>query len=454
MINRVASITTILVSAFCFTGQAQEADTSTISSPLTFQEAVKIALDNNVTLKQQQNNLRASSIAKTSGLLQMGPSVSIDGNVGRNDGNSFNQQEGRVVNGILDFTNVTLRTSMPLFQGFNQLNNYKASRKQFEAQIETVERTRQDIMQLVTARYLQCLLDKELVKIAEQNVKTQQKQLDQINTQVEAGSRAGVDATNQMYQLKNAELSLLRAQNTLRNDKAILAQTLQMDPGINFDIEEPGWDVNKVDASPSLEELYTVALNNRSDLEGAKHTQAASKFSYMALKGNYYPSVSAFFNYGSAYNYIHGGENRTFDQQFTNDNVQKTYGIAFNIPIFGGLSTRTNVVQSRVTYENAQLDAENMENTVKSEVLLAHQNFSDAVTTYKVTQTQLEAAELSYKLGVEQYELGISNLVEYTQANQDYVQAQADYASARYTLMFQELLLDYATGTLSFEDIK
>lgn len=454
MINRVASITTILVSAFCFTGQAQEADTSTIDTPLTFKEAVKIALDNNVTLKQQQNNLRASSIAKTSGLLQMGPSVSIDGNVGRNDGNSFNQQEGRVVNGVLDFTNVTLRTSMPLFQGFNQLNGYKASRELFDAQIETVERTKQDIIQLVTARYLQCLLDKELVKIAEQNVKTQQKQLDQINTQVEAGSRAGVDASNQMYQVKNAELSLLRAENSLRNDKAILAQALQMDPGVNFTIEDPSWDATKVDISSSLDELYTVALNNRSDFEGAKHTEAAFKFSYMALKGTYYPSINAFFNYGSAYNYIHGAENRTFDQQFTNDNVQKTYGVAFTIPIFRGFSTRSNVVQSRVSYENSQLDVENMENTVKSEVLLAYQNFNDAVTAYKVTQTQLEAAELSYTLGAEQYELGISNLVEYTQANQDYVQAQADFASARYTLMFQELLLDYATGTLSFEDIK
>ena len=60
----------------------------------------------------------------------------------------------------------------------------------------------------------------------------------------------------------------------------------------------------------------------------------------MALKGTYLPSVNAFFNYGSAYNYIHGAEeNRSFDKQFTNDNVRKTYGITFNVPIFGGFST-------------------------------------------------------------------------------------------------------------------
>ena len=451
MINRI-SLTTTLIVLLCSAAFGQEK--ITIDSPLTFREAVKLAVENNISLKQQQNQLSSASMTKTSGLLQMGPSVSITGNTGRNDGNSFNQQEGRVVNGILDFTSVTFRASMPIFQGFNQLNNYKASKSRFEAQIETVERTKEDIIQLVTTRYLQCLLDAELVKIAQRNMETQQTQLEQINLQVEAGSRAAVDAVNQEYQLKNAELNLLRAQNTLRNDKSLLAQTLQLDPLINFEIEEPSWNVNNVNATVTSDELYAIALENRSDLKGAKHSESAFEYSYRAMKGNYYPSVSAFFNYGSAYNYIHGGTNRNFEQQFLEDNVQKTYGLSFTIPIFNGFLTRSNVVQSKVTYENAALNVESLELQVKSQVLLAYQNLQDAVTTYQVSQKQLEAAELSYDLGKERYELGISNLVEYTQANQDLVQAQTDFASAKYTLMFQELLLDYATGTLSFEDLK
>ncbi|ELR70082.1 outer membrane efflux protein [Fulvivirga imtechensis AK7] len=451
MINRI-SLTTTLIVLLCSAAFGQEG--TTIDSPLTFKEAVKLALENNISLKQQQNQLSSASMSKTSNLLQMGPSLSITGNTGRNDGNSFNQQEGRVVNGLLDFTNATFRASMPLFQGFNQLNSYKASKYRFEAQIETVERTKEDIIQLVTTRYLQCLLDTELVKIAERNMETQQTQLQQINLHVEAGSRAAVDATNQEYQLKNAELNLLRAKNALRNDKAQLAQTLQLDPLINFNIEEPAWNVNEVNANVSSDELYAIAVENRSDLAGAKHNESSMEFNYRAMKGNYYPSISAFFNYGSAYNYIHGGTNRNFEQQFLEDNVQKTYGISFTIPIFNGLLTRSNVVQSKVTYENAALDVENLELQVKSQVLLAYQNLQDAVTTYQVAQTQLEAAELSFELGRERYELGISNLVEYTQANQDLVQAQTDFARAKYTLMFQELLLDYSTGTLSFEDLK
>ena len=451
MINRFLPITIAIILSVSAVRAQEEAEK--ITAPLTFREAIKIALDNNVAIKQQQNNLRSATTSRTAGLLQLGPSVEIQGNLGRNDGNSFNQQEGRVVNGVVDFTNVGLRTSMPLFQGLSRVNDLRAAKSGMDAQIEMVERTRQDVMQLVTSQYLQCLLDRELVKIAEGNLETQQQQLELVNAQVESGSRAEADISSQQFQLKSAELALLRAKNALRNDKTILAQTLQMDPQLNFTLAEPDWEINKFENYDTVESLYGIALANRSDLESIKYSAAASKYNYRSAKGGYFPSVFAFFNYGSAYNYIHGSENRSFDQQFTSDNIQKTYGLSFTIPIFNGFATRASVVQSRVNYENRELEAANMINTVKSEVIRARQNLNDAVVAYSTAEVQLESATMANDLGSQRYELGISNLAEYTLTTQNYTQAQVDYASARYTLMFQELLLNYALGTLTYEDI-
>jgi len=53
----------------------------------------------------------------------------------------------------------------------------------------------------------------------------------------------------------------------------------------------------------------------------------------------------------------------------------------------------------------------------------------------------------------ERFDLGISNIVQLTTAQQSYVKAQSDFASAQFTLMFQKLLIGYATGTLRTEDI-
>ena len=424
---------------------------------LSLREAVKTGLSNNINLNQQKNLLRSSRVTKTAGMLGLGPSVSINGNAGTNNGNTFIQQVG-IVNGESDFMRASLNASMPLFSGLSTLNTYRQSASLYEAQLHLVHRTSQDVIRDISRQYLACLLDEQLVKINQKNLETQQRQRDLISELVNAGSRAEVDLKNQEYQVKNAELILLRSKNTLRNDKAMLSQLLQVDPAVVIDLEEPSWNIDDL-SNLSAEELYQVAGDRRSDLKTAESNEKASEFGYHANQGYYFPSISAFAQYGSAYNYIYPNKvqldpnNRSFDQQFVNDNTNLTYGISFQIPLYGAFQNRSSTARSRAQYENAKLQKENTEIVVKSEVLLAHQNLQDAITSYTVAQAQLQAAETANALEKERYELGISDIVAITVSNQSYTRAEADYASAKYTLMFQKLMINHAAGTLTFEDV-
>ena len=115
---------------------------------------------------------------------------------------------------------------MVLFNGFNGINSYIQSDLRVDAQNHFIKRTQQDVIRDVAAQYLQCLLDTELLKIEERNLETQTNSLFQITEQVNAGSRAEVDKFTQEAQVKNAEVRVLRARFTLRNDLTTLAQTL------------------------------------------------------------------------------------------------------------------------------------------------------------------------------------------------------------------------------------
>jgi outer membrane protein len=455
MLNKMKKSTLILLVAICLTlpTVAQQPPVK-----LTFKEAVRIGLDRNPTLNQEKNNLVTSTVTKTSLLLQLTPSVNISGNAGRNDGNSFNQQQGAVVNGILDFVGANINANMPLFNGLNNLNTYRQSANQLDAQAHVVNRTSQNVIRDVAAQFLVCLLDQQLLFIQQRNLETQQKQYDQLKEQVAAGSRAEVDLVNQEYQVKNAELLVLRASNTLRNDKLVLAQTIQFEPTVPFELAEPEWDLNSVVEELELAALFATALERRGDLASARFNEKASYLGFQASKGTYFPRVSLFAQYGSRYNYVHPTEtfnpdNRPFEQQFFEDNLQLTYGMSFFIPIYGGLATRSTVVRNKMAYQNARLTAENTELTVKSDVQRAYQNYYDARANYDATLAQLKAAELTFGLEQERYNLGITDIVSLTQANQNYTRAQADYASAKYTLLFQRILINYATGTLRFEDV-
>lgn len=421
---------------------------------LSFRDAVKIGLQNNVVLNKNRNNLEYTELNKTSTLLQMGPTVNASASAYRNDGNSFNPQQGQVVNGVIDYINGSIDASMPIFTGLRMLNSHRQAVSENEAQLHLVNRSSQDVIRDVASQYLTCLLDQQLVAIDEENVAAQRVQYEQIQAQVELGTRAEADLYNQEYQLKNAELLLVRSRNKLKDDKALLAQTLLIDPAVPFELAEVDWDVNlAVMDTLSLDQMMATAMNRRSDLRQAEEMEDATHYQFSALKGRYYPSLYAGISYGSRYNYVHGADNRSFDDQFRTDNRQFGYGVSLNIPIYGGLLFRSQAAQARAFHKNAELDTENAKIAVKTDVIRAYQNLRDAIVSYDAADAQLRAAELSYRMEKERYDLGISDIVQLAVVNQTYIKAQADYQSARYTLMFQQLLVNHAMGILKPEDI-
>ncbi len=441
----------LIVNCFLVSGFAQQQQ---LPPKLSFKEAVKIGLQNNVILNQQKNQLEYTQINKTSSLLQMGPSIQANGDAYRNDGNSFNQNEGRVVNGVIDFVNGNVSANMPVFSGLFFMNQYRQAKNFNDAQLHQVQRSTQDVIRDVSDQYLVCLLDQEINTINKENVNTQQVQYDQIKEQVRLGAKAEADLYNQEYQLKNAELLLVRSQNKLKNDIAVLALTLQIDPTIYFEVERVNWDINAAVADTlSFDQLYATAVDRRSDLKQAEFSEKAAHYGYSSQKGRYYPSIYAGIQYGSRYNYIHGEDNRSFGDQFGKDNIALGYGLSLSIPIYNGLANRSQAAFSKVAYKNAQIRHQNTEMTVKSDVLRAYQNFRDAWTSYEASAAQLRAAKLTYQMELERYNLGISNIVQLSLVNQTYVRAQGDLQTALFTLMFQKLLISYAAGTLRFEDI-
>jgi outer membrane protein len=465
------------------------AQVSSDSSVLTFQDAVKIALKNNVTLLQQRNQLELAQIQKRSAIASMGPNVSLNGSATRFDGNSFNQQQGRVINGVRDNVSGSLNADMNLFSGFGQLNTIRQNIAAFDAQAYFVERTAQDVINTVSTQYLQVLMDVELVRIAKENFAVQNKQLEQIRAFVTAGSRSPVDEYNQDALTKNAELRLVQAEITLTNDMALLTQTLLIDPFESYAVRRPDWDINAIGNEPvDLEQMLNTAKAHRADYKRAEKNEAAQRYGSMASKSLMMPSLTAFFNYGSNYNFQHDvpdsatftqtrmvllnpspgvyalGEETTsqtilnpdiprpFEEQFRTNNVYKTYGLQLTIPLFRGLRNRAQYVQQRTLRDNAILQTKSAEFQLKNDVLRTAKNFEGVKKAYQVSTDQVKAAEMAFQFESERYKLGVTNLVEYTTANRTYIQALTDKAQAEYRLLFQKIQLDYALGTLRIED--
>ncbi len=472
----------VILSAYALRAQTQAQP-----KVLTFEEAVKTALQNGLLLNQQKNNLQFNQTQK---LVAMGPTVTLNGNAYQVNGNSFNNNTGTVINGIRDNVNGSINANINLFSGFNRINSIRQYANLLDAQAYYVNRTTQDLINTVATQYLQVMFDVELMKIAKENFDALDKQLQQVKEQVALGARSPVDEYNQAALTKAAELRYVQAEIALGNDKTFLTQTLLIDPFEQYDVEKPSWDINKVGYDMlNIEELADKAKSSRGDYLRAVKTENAYRFSTAAAKGNMAPSLFAFGTYGSAYNFQHNvpdsvqnyhtiivndpiatsgyslqsvpyanldanpSKPRPFSEQFKVNNVYKQYGFTLQIPVFNGLQNRTAYVQQKVLYENAILTRKNVEIQIKNEVIRAVKNYEGAKKSYSVSLDQYAAADLALQYETERYKLGVTNFVDFANANRVFVQAQTDKAQAEYRLLFQKVLVDYAVGTLKPEDL-
>lgn len=432
----------ILLFAAVFQVKAQD------TIPLSFEEAVRIGINQNLDfqiLNNQQEVLRAEKInAKLSHL----PRVFLGSNAGRNIGQQFQQVEGELIvsNEVQDYITGNLDVSMPIFNGTRRINLTLASKHFEDAGKNEVQRAKEEVMFNVAQQYLQVLLDEQLYKIALENLENQQKQLEQIDGFVEAGLRTLSDLYNQQSEVARLETVALDARIQWETDLWTLAETLQLENNV---LPEP-LPVNVEDFSSDLTaltypDLYDLAVSNRKDLLQQQSLEEGNRKMLAVSRANLYPQLNAFFNYST---FSTSFDQRPFREQFFTIYPQRSFGLRLNIPVFTNFDNRTQVTRSKVELRNQNLRKQALERQIAQEVKLSFENFRAAIRRERATQVQLMAATEAQKAISERFRLGVSNFVDLAQANQQLVTAQSDYAQAQYTLYFQEIIMRYALGIL------
>lgn len=425
---------------------------------LSFHEAVQKALEENIQLKTEKNQLIVNKAEQSQGKAQFLPNVSAFARFRRQNGNQFIPQEAKLVNTTTQDFYPQISANLTLFNAFRNVNGLKMANHNLDAQQFRVKRTEQDIIYNVALQYLTVLFDKELIRIAEENIDAQTTILERIKGFVDVGEIFIGDQYNQESQIKSLELALVEAINTMENDKSLLGQTLMLEPLLEFDISTPEWAfATQLIEDYQLKDLYQTALGNRSDLKELNSLKQSSEYQNKMAKAGYYPTLEAFYSYNSYYNNSatdpSSGEKVSFQDQIRVNNPNKTLGVTLSIPIFSNYQNRTNVITSRIQMENAELNIKNQEQAIYMDVQTALQNYKAAVARYESAQAQFDAAKIAMETQTARYELGNATIIEVTTTTNTFIQSEVDMAQAKYRLMFQKILLEYQTGILDINTL-
>jgi len=421
---------------------------------LTFSEAVNIGLNDNAFMKNTRNNLRVYKSDRSTQISAFTPNLGVTSGISQTSGPQIDQEQG-LINSTSTSFRASIGSNLVLFNGNNRIHSLKSSTYRLEGQELLIKRTEQDVINLVAVQFLQVLLDQELLKISEQNLITQERTLAEISGFVEAGIRPEVDRYRQDADVKSFELLVIQAKNNLSNDKAALAQVLQLDPSEEFVVVRPEWNIDQIRVMElNLDELYTTALIARADYKRSETEESAYLHDFKRGFNGYLPTLSAFGTFGSTY--FNDNDDATLTDPFPTqiENRRSTsYGLSLTVPIWNRLQAKNARVFTKVAYENAANDLENLEKTIKIEVQTAYNNFNNVKAGYAVSLAQYDASKLAFETQQESYSVGLATQVELAVANASFVGAQANLAQTGYRLLFQKILLSYATGELTVEGI-
>ncbi|MCS3697267.1 TolC family protein [Salinibacter ruber] len=421
------------------------------TTQVTFDEAVRTALDQNTNIKRAQAQARQSNVQVRSEWMDFAPNLSLNTDVSRRVGRNFSQVTGGFTTQSTDRFNLSGQSSITLFNGFENISSLREAREQAGADQTNLKRTRREVVFDVMDQFISLVESREIVRVRREQVAAQRQRLRQIEQFVEAGSRPESDLFTAEADLADAEQQLLQGKREREVTQTRLIQTLQLNPREAYDFRVPDLEGATLDSSrQELPALIDEAFQKRLDLRVAEAERRAAEQGVRSARSAYYPTLSLSGSYGTDWSSRGVAGNASDD--FTNQlDVNRGGGLSLSIsiPIFDRLQRSNQVEQAQVQAQDAEYALQDQRQEIALQVRQSYLDYRNAVQQLEAANKRLRAAERARTAAQERYELGSADIVELQNAIRDYVDAASQQVRARYELFFQQKRIDYNVGRLS-----
>lgn len=273
-----------------------------------------------------------------------------------------------------------------------------------------------DIVSQVSTLYYRILSTQKMIEVYEGNIAVAEENLKKTRSMFEQRVITESDVLKSEAQKGDFESQLLVQKQMLISYLRSMNIMLGRDPLAEFDVE----DVNVENVMiPEYKEARDLMMKDNPDYNSAQMQKNISKVLVNASKESFLPSISGSFTHGGSYDPAVG--------------AASSAGITASWTLFNGLSRRENLQQSKLQYEQAEI---NVDNTVR----ILDQQLSDYYTQFEtytamidINERRLESARRDFEIVNQQYELGKNTILERMQAQLAVLSAESSLVEAKYS---------------------
>ena len=324
-----------------------------------------------------------------------------------------------------------------LITDFGRTRNLVASSKlQEKAQNANALATTEDIVLATDQAFYDALEAQALLKVAQQNVDTRQTTDKQVSEMTKNKLKSTLDLSFADVNLSQAKLLLLDAQNNADSTMAALDAVLGLDRQVIYDLVD---ETSPLQAPPpDADSLVQLGLQQRPDLQALNYNQqAAVKFSH-AQRDQLFPTISAAGTAGSV-------PIRPAEYYVTN--WWGGIGVNMNIPIFNGFLYTSQAKEAAIRAQAASEQGRDLRDQIVRDVRTSWLAANTAFQRVAVTAELLKEANLALALAQTRYQLGLSSIVELSQAQYQQTDAAIGNTNAQYQYRLALATLDFQVGT-------
>ncbi|MVN75777.1 TolC family protein [Hymenobacter sp. HMF4947] len=459
------------------------------TGPWSLQRAIDYALANNLGVRlnqlQAQNNEQVLRQSKAALL----PTANINATQAWQYGTSVNPLTFEFQSQTVRANNFSGVSQLVLFQGFQLRNTIKRNVLDYQASVQDIEKSKNDLSLNVASAFLQLVLAQELVRANQTRVASDQAQIERSKLLLKAGSIPESTLLDSESQLATDELNVTTAQNQADLARLSLLQLMNIDPATaqGFAIEVP------VLPDPDDEAPYVIDLNQTfqtaaarlPEITAAELRVQSARRSIDLARGAYYPrfaltgqiftgyssssvsrvvtGTSAGTNYpltvidpsgatvNTGYTVILPGQPtydalpvRFFDQ--LNNNLGKSIQFGLSVPILNGLQVRTSVQRAIINEQASSVRADQARLTLRQSIEQAYADARAAQLQYSAAKRQVAALTLTQRNSEIRFNNGLLSGTEFNIAKNNLNFAVSNQLQAKYTFIFRRKVLDFYQG--------
>ncbi len=413
----------------------------------SLEECINYALDNNLTVKRQELNVKYNKNNYNQSYFNALPNANGQINYGYSSGKTIDYSKFEYVDQNYWSGNAGLSSNLTLFGGFQTINNILKTKYDFLKSKSDLERSKNDISVQLALAYLQVLFTKELVEVAKVKSDVTSLQVERTKKLFEVGNVAQGEFLQIKAQEANDKTSLINARNNQVMAYLDLTQLLDLDSTGGFDVVIPAnIEIKLLAPLESVENIFAKAQETMPQMKSAEYALKSSEKQLSMAWGQAAPTVGVSGNLSTRYSQVaedimNPGEKYKLNDQL-GDYYYKQFSLGVSIPIFNRLQVKNSISNAKLQVSDYQIQLDQAKMALYKEIQQAHADAQASQEKYYSSVDAVNYNEEAFKYTSQKMEVGLVNSVDYNVAQNNLISAKSSMLQAKYEYIFKLKILD------------